>query len=791
MNTIPRKCRELVWRPNRQDELREPGPLKDFRDTPAYVLLGDPGLGKSTSFRTECDVLGKKARLITARDFLTFDHAKHPEWRDKTLFIDGLDEVRAGQRDARTPFDEIRRRLENLGTPRFRLSCRLADWLGVSDRSKLEAVAENGKVTVLRLEPLAGEDIIHILEDGGIENARNFIAKTREQGIDALLANPQSLNMLVKAFTQDGHMPWSRFEAFETACAQLVLEHNDEHTSVADTAPAEELLAAGELCAVQLLTGAADYAIRPNQANNDYLDLREVITGAHEVYRQALASKLFKGRSEGRIEPAHRHIAEFLGGRLLAQRINDGVPVGRIAALMIGEDGEVVTPLRGLSAWLAAHCPCARVELVERDAIGAGLYGDIHRFSTAEKQALFAALSSQPQGINSDYDIALAFGPLAVPEMEPVFREILESRGNGAQALLRFALILLAQGPEMPALADLLMQMVRDARLEPGINRLALDAFIHCCGDQRDPGPDMAPAFAARALQRRRGGAHGRKDAEGIADTMAKRLKGVRSATASDSATAEAWRHMRARLKTLLDDIDAGVVRDNDNELLGLLLGVLYPQTLPPARVWDHFGKKVAPIRIGNYFEFWQNFLLQKSSDEHIEQLLDHLVLRISALRPQFEQRQMQELPARLLAKGLEIHGERVETKRLYDWLGVDLEEYDPPFEGARAALRDWLATHPDQQKELLIEGLLRCPESSEFQECVFDVERRLYDATRADDFGLWCLEQAIRLADKRALAAGYLLEEAVWALRRGQGRACGNAAPGPRQQLTCAHRSS
>ena len=69
--------------------------------------------------------------------------------------------------------------------------------------------------------------------------------------------------------------------------------------------------------------------------------------------------------------------------------------------------------------------------------------------------------------------------------------------------------------------------------------------------DSRAPGPHMAPAFVARASKRRSGGADGLKDAEGIVDTMSKRLEGLRvpsPATASDSAAAaEGWRHMRAR----------------------------------------------------------------------------------------------------------------------------------------------------------------------------------------------------------------------------------------------------
>ena len=55
-------------------------------------------------------------------------------------------------------------------------------------------------------------------------------------------------------------------------------------------------------------------------------------------------------------------------------------------------------------------------------------------------------------------------------------------------------------------------------------------------------GPHISPAFVARALKRRCGGAHGPKGAEGIADTMSKRLEEVRPATASDSAAAaEGW----------------------------------------------------------------------------------------------------------------------------------------------------------------------------------------------------------------------------------------------------------
>ena len=98
-------------------------PLAAFRGVPSYVLLADPGAGKTTAFHMEKEEIGSEAVLVSARDFLALDPSSRPEWRESTLFIDGLDEVRSGSPDKRTPFDQIRSRLDQLGKPRFRISC--------------------------------------------------------------------------------------------------------------------------------------------------------------------------------------------------------------------------------------------------------------------------------------------------------------------------------------------------------------------------------------------------------------------------------------------------------------------------------------------------------------------------------------------------------------------------------------------------------------------------------------------------------------------------------------------
>ena len=88
--------------------------LSDFRTAHAYVLLGEPGAGKSTAFEEERRNDGNAVE-VTARRFIRRSLEAHPEWRGATLLIDGLDEVRAGGGDLREPLDSLVCRLEKLG----------------------------------------------------------------------------------------------------------------------------------------------------------------------------------------------------------------------------------------------------------------------------------------------------------------------------------------------------------------------------------------------------------------------------------------------------------------------------------------------------------------------------------------------------------------------------------------------------------------------------------------------------------------------------------------------------
>lgn len=260
---VPRTCTEVTG----DGQLPQPRRLAEYRATPAYVLLGDPGAGKTSSFKAEAQATS--GLLISARDFLTFDI--RAEWRNRTLFIDGLDETRAAGGDGRVPLDQIRRKLDQLGRPWFRLSCREADWLGDNDRVNLQAVAPGGEIVTLRLDPLTGPQVREILDGrGDVPDAQVFLDSSRAHGLDDLLANPQTLDLLVKA-TRGGQWPDSKKEVFELACRESTSETNSDHRAAwpGGQIASEMLLgAAGHLCSVLLLAGEPSIALAPTRAGN-------------------------------------------------------------------------------------------------------------------------------------------------------------------------------------------------------------------------------------------------------------------------------------------------------------------------------------------------------------------------------------------------------------------------------------------------------------------------------------------------------------------------------------------
>lgn len=139
MAIVERRFKQQEPKPEPTNDFIDARPLTDFYKHDALVVLGDPGAGKTTSFKQAANS-EPNAMYVTMNSFLNLNVNRY---QGKTLYLDGLDEERSKTNDGTSALDKIRGKLDELNCPCFRLSCRSADWYGSSDLDNLKEVTQS------------------------------------------------------------------------------------------------------------------------------------------------------------------------------------------------------------------------------------------------------------------------------------------------------------------------------------------------------------------------------------------------------------------------------------------------------------------------------------------------------------------------------------------------------------------------------------------------------------------------------------------------------------------------
>ena len=638
-NFVPRHVRELK-EPNADTAPPEPIAIETLRDSPAWVLLGEPGAGKTTAFQQEAAACG--GRYLRIAEFLEMDDVS--DWQGKTLFLDALDETRASADG--TTLLKVSNKLKKLGKPKFRVSCRAADWYGASDRGDL-----GGDVQVFALEPLAEQEIEQCLQRLAIPDVQNFMQQARDAGIFELLENPQTLQLLAQAF-QSG-FPSSRRAVFEQACQQQAHEHNKrqrDRTRDASTQveQVEDLLdMAGQLCAVMLLSDQDGFALDAAVASKRYASLQQCAPQNLNTAETVLRRPLFIADGEEQVRPSHRSVAEFLAACWLAKQIDGhGLPLKRVLKLLLGFDQKTVAGLRGLYAWLATLCISACQRLIAADVLTVVLYGDVKEMLPDMKKLVWEKLKTDCSVFLSldQFLQSTALGGLWCDSLHDEFLNVLQnpSRDDEAQSLVNIVLRILATAHELPdglksGLQAILPNMAQQADRWQGIRSKAVQVWL-----------DVVNPSDSEALQ----------------------------------------------------CLNALAQYGDDEAALVLLVQRLYPHSLTIKQLMSYLRPPDLNFLSGASLVYQLPSIIR---DEHIPEALDIWSKRDDLSVHDYQRPFLRHTFEKLLQHGVEQYGDAVSDQRLFNWLLIGVDQYGRNyFKEYKQALQDWLKARPQRCLGLL-----------------------------------------------------------------------------------------
>ena len=683
-------------------EDRAERPIEAYAECSAFVLLGEAGAGKSTEFRRVAQET-KDGHFVTARDFLTF--AVRPEWQNKTIFIDALDERRAGSLDQCAPLDEIRSKLDELGQPKFRISCRSVDWLGFNDQHHLTEVSRDGKLKILHLNPLADRDVIEILQGENLIPApKEFVQVAKEYDLGTLLTNPLTLQLLAKSVAEQD-WPRTRTEVYLRASRILVTEHNEGHQLGARVPfnAEQKLHTAGRLFAVKILTGAKGYSLAASEGRSCINSSDAQVDDPH-IADAVLHSGLFRQGAPGEFGAFHEAIAEFLAGRYVASELREGLPIGRILSLMTGYDGVILPQFRAVAAWIGTHSPKWRREIVSADPIGAISEGDVATFSVEDKIHVLESIRSKtkdnPPVILNVQSNDPRLGSLGSTEMRGYYAGVLCSdlRTDPHQAHASLLLNVLERGMPGPEMAGMVLRVVEDDTWWPKVRVEALEVLI--------------------------------------------------GLSSSDSRRQEI-------LLNLWHRVDSGEIADNNDDMRGLLLQGLYPQAIGPGEILDHLRQPKESDCHGFYQDFWNRSIAEQSTSFQLAVLMDSLSDRFSevsqvlrghmigrGLFPEF-------IPSIITRAILESNGDVV-PQHLFRWLEIFIHPEVRISQSDQDKVRAWLASRKDLRHQVFECCVDHCLAQANFKHCLSQMEHYLgLDA--ASDYAQMCKSASNRVESAEA----------------------------------------
>ena len=512
--------------------------LQHFR---ALGLLGEPGIGKSVTLKTEFKALAQQTHEdgrvfvhVDLRSFSSeallhrrvFESPEFTSWQagnsHLVLYLDSLDEALLRiDSVAGLLADELPR----YPTPRMsvRIACRTAVWPHQPLETALKHIWGEDAVGVFELTPLRRRDVTQAAEQRRID-PQQFVDELHTANAVAFALNPLTLNLLFRIFENSGRLPQRRTDLYSQGCLSLCEEQNPSRRGAGRLGQLngrQRYRLAGRIAAVTML--ANRYALWTNFETDlppaEDVRLSALSTGAEagdfqqfdateDNLREVLDTGLFSSRGPARMGWAHQSYAEFLAADYL---VTKQASAENILNILCHPGGGLIPQLSTVAAWVASRSAAVRTVLIAREPF-ALLRGDLLSWNQEDLASLtHALLAAFHEQRAHDFDLGLAYDyrKLAHRRLADQLRPYIVDPAK--HVIARRAALMIARACSLRELQAEFLGVALDPTDNSAIRAHAISALGHT-GDEAsklqllplvygDAGPDPNQEIRGRALQ--------------------------------------------------------------------------------------------------------------------------------------------------------------------------------------------------------------------------------------------------------------------------------------------------
>lgn len=574
-----------------------PKPLSDYREIPCLVLLGEPGMGKSTILEKEYSET--KASLSTSQNKIQridlksysnedrlvkdiFESDVYISWmcgsHDLYLFLDSFDECRLR---IETLHSIILRELQKITDVdikrlKIRIACRSAVWPksfeeGLEGLFDAQKEKDPPKFLVLELVPLCERDVVEAASAEGLDVVE-FLAEIKKHSAQSFAARPITFGFLINLFRKNREFPENKNDLFRQGLLELVKEDNRSRLETGRTGvlnASQRYALAGRVAFITLFANKPSLRME-NISGENNLDCLVInsIYGENETdgkkdfeinlatIKEVLDTGLFSAKGASLLGFAHQQHQEFLAADFIYTK---NININKVCdILFIPVDGKrkVIPQLREVATWLAGmNCEFFLDVAAESPEIIMQTNAFIPNDDMKKRLVIMLLELNDRREIASNLFNGECISRLAFPGLADILIQYINDRSKSLEA--RLSAIRLATAESSPAIAKILIELAGNTSEVYYLRSSALNILSHCP----------------------------------LAEEHYQSLKGF-----------------------LLFKI----AEDNDDDLKGYLFKILWPNHLMPEELFALLSKPTNTSYIGRYSVFLRYDLPNGLGKEHV-----------------------------------------------------------------------------------------------------------------------------------------------------------------------------